>query len=116
MNRCKFALINFPSIWGKQDITKKLTDRTYDVTQHLILPAFPWSIEIAAVDSLMVIDHKMKLDGVSAINSFWVHRKVKWPRFLLRRARIPGGGTAPVPILCAWFLLRLGLPFSTRFK
>ena len=70
MNRCKFALINFPSIWGKQDITKKLTDRTYDVTQHLILPAFPWSIEIAAVDSLMVIDHKMKLDGGSAITHF----------------------------------------------
>ena len=73
INRCKFTLINFPSIWGQQDIhyTKKVGDKTGSfVTQHLKLYADPWLVEITGVDSVMGIHHRLTLEGGSAITHF----------------------------------------------
>ena len=70
MSKCKFSLINFPSLWGEQDIeyTKEVNGKTNTfVTQHLQFQAHPWSIEISAVNSLMSLDYKLKRDGGSAI-------------------------------------------------
>ena len=68
--RCKFALINFPSIWGEQDITRpKFPDRDNPslIFQHFFLELHPWLIKIYGVDSLMSVDHRLKEDGGSAI-------------------------------------------------
>lgn len=73
INKCKFSLINFPSIWGKQDIkyTKEINGKPHNfVTQHLKLRAHPWSTKITAVDSLMSLDYKLKREGGSAITHF----------------------------------------------
>ena len=73
MNRCKFALINFPSIWGKQDIyyTKERDGKALSfVTQHLKFEANPWVVEITGVDSLMGVDNRLKLEGGSAVTHF----------------------------------------------
>ncbi len=58
------------------------------MTQHLILPAVPWSIEITAVDSLMVIDHKMKLDGGSAITHLGSIRQLNGQDFRVRELEL----------------------------
>ena len=69
-NECNFSLINFPSIWGKQDIrfTKEINGKPRNfVTQHLKLRAHPWLTEITAVDSLMSLHYKLAREGGSAI-------------------------------------------------
>ena len=73
INKCKFSLINFPSIWGKQDIkyTKEINGKPHNVvTQYLKLRAHPWSTKITAVDSRMSLDYKLKREGGSAITHF----------------------------------------------
>ena len=69
MERCKFALINFPSTWGQQDIYVTKNGHNY-VTQHFKLRASTWQVEITGVDSLMGIHHKMEREGGSAITHF----------------------------------------------
>ena len=70
MARSKFVLINFPSIFGKQDIIRRIRKGTRTaqyITQHIQLRAHPWLVEITEVDSLMAIDYYLKRYGGSAI-------------------------------------------------
>ena len=70
MTRCKFVLINFPSIWGEQDIVRRIrkdTGITQYRTQHFQLEAHPWLVEITEVDSLMAMDYRLKRYGGSGI-------------------------------------------------
>ena len=70
MSRCKFALINFPHIWGEKDIhwSKKVNGETRQfVTPRFQLQAYPWDIDIRGDDSVMSLHHKMEREGGSAI-------------------------------------------------
>ena len=69
IEQCKFALINFPSTWGKQDIHCTKDGHDY-VTQHFKLKASNWQVEITGVDSLMGIHYKIEREGGSAITHF----------------------------------------------
>ncbi len=67
LNRCKFALINFPSLWGAQDIHRPTSENSSIVVQRIRLRADPWSIEFTGVDSLMSLDSRMRRVGGSSI-------------------------------------------------
>ena len=68
--RCKFALVNFPNMWGDGDIvrfpdpTKTASSLVYARFQ---LEANPWFINIIAVDSLMGVHYSLTRRGGSAI-------------------------------------------------
>lgn len=66
ISRCKFAVINFPSLWGSSDIQFSKDGRNF-ITQHFKIETPPWLIEITGVDSVMGLHHKMRLEGGSAI-------------------------------------------------
>ena len=73
ISRCKFALINFPSIWGGQDIyfTKEIRGNVRNlVTQHFKLNAGPWLAEITGVDSVLSLHSRLTLEGGSAVTHF----------------------------------------------
>ena len=67
INRCKFVLINFPSLWGAQDIHRPTSDTNGVIIQRMRLHAGPWSIELKGVDSVMSLDIQMRRLGGSAI-------------------------------------------------
>ena len=67
LNRCKFVLINFQSLWGAQDIHRPTSDTSSIVVQRMQLHAGPWSIELTGVDAVMSLDYQMKRLGGSAI-------------------------------------------------
>ncbi len=70
INECKFCLVNFPSLWGAQDLRykKRVKGKVHEyITQHLEFRVPPWTIEIRAVDSLISLDYKLKQEGGSAI-------------------------------------------------
>ena len=67
ISRCKFVLINFPSIWGSEDIHRPKSDVSGVIVQRMRLHAGPWSIEIKGVDRVMSLDIRMKTLGGSAI-------------------------------------------------
>ena len=68
--RCKFALVNFPSIWGNKDITRypNPTNTTSGLKyQRFQLEANPWFINIVGVDSVMGVHYQLTRRGGSAI-------------------------------------------------
>ena len=70
LTRGKFALINFPSMFGEEDITR-YPDPS-DTTKGLIYPRFkleadPWLVEVIATDSQMGMHYTMQRRGGSAI-------------------------------------------------
>ena len=69
INRCKFVLINFPSLRGAQDIhrPKDGSDSVSTVVQRMQLSADPWLVEMTGVDAVMGLDYRMKRLGGSAI-------------------------------------------------
>ena len=69
INRCKFVLINFPNLWGAQDIhrPKVGSDTVSVVVQRVQLDAVPWSIEVTGVDGLMSLHSRLMTGGGSAI-------------------------------------------------
>ena len=68
--RCKFALINFPSIWGENDVTRH-TDPSKPGTgllyQRFQLRADPWLVDIIGVDSVMSVHFGLIQRGGSAL-------------------------------------------------
>ena len=67
ISRCKFVLLNFPSLWGAQDIHRSKSDISGVTVQRMPLHAGPWSIELKGVDRVMSLDIQMKRLGGSAI-------------------------------------------------
>ena len=68
--RCKFALLNFPSIWGAKDIHRfpDPADSTRGfIYQRFQLAAEPWFINIIAVDGVMAVHYHLTRRGGSAI-------------------------------------------------
>ena len=68
--RCKFVLVNFPSMWGNKDITRypDPTNTTSGLLyQRFQLEANPWFINIIGVDSVMGVHYQMTRRGGSAI-------------------------------------------------
>ena len=90
MSKCKFCLINFPSLWGEQDIKydMEVNGKTYKVKQHLQFQAHPWLIEINAVDSLMSIDYNLRRDGGSAITHVGSIRRTDRKDFCLNELKL----------------------------
>lgn len=68
--KCKFALLNFPSMWGDKDIQRfpdpANTARSL-IFQRFQLKANPWFINIIAVDSLMGMHYGLTRRGGSAV-------------------------------------------------
>ena len=67
MSRCKFVLINFPSLRGEDDIDRPSGDNTGVIVQRMLMQAGSWSVEITGVDAVMGLDHRMRTVGGSAI-------------------------------------------------
>ena len=68
--RCKFALINFPSMFGDKDILRH--PDPCNTRRGLLYPRFqlepdPWFINVIAVDSLMGVHYNLTRRGGSAI-------------------------------------------------
>ncbi len=68
--RCKFVLVNFPSMWGDKDIRRypnpaKPTSGL--IYQRFQLEANPWFINIIGVDSVMDVHYQLTRRGGSAI-------------------------------------------------
>ena len=68
--RCKFALINFPSVWGEHDV-KRYPDPSKPGTgliyQRFQLQADPWLVDIIGVDSVMGVHFGLLQRGGSAL-------------------------------------------------
>ena len=88
LSLCKFALINFPSLWGAQDIHRPISDTTGTVAQRSLLQAGPWSIEIRGVGSLMSLDDRMKRSGGSAITHAGSIRRTDGSEFALEELEV----------------------------
>ena len=69
ISRCKFALLNFPSLSGAQDIhrPKEGSENVSIVVQRMELRADPWLVEITGVDAVGSLDYRMARVGGSAI-------------------------------------------------
>ena len=67
--RLKFALINFPSMWGDKDIKrpKPGSSSVQLLYQRFHLLAGPWFVDVIGVDSIMSVHHGMTRRGGSAI-------------------------------------------------
>ena len=70
MARAKFALLNFPNMWGNNDIRRypdpSNTSRWISY-ERIQLMAIPWLVDIFAVDSLMAVHYGLIRRGGSAI-------------------------------------------------
>ena len=67
--RCKFALINFPSIWGENDVERPNPSKpgTGLIYQRFQLRADPWLVDIIGVDSVMGVHFGLLQRGGSAL-------------------------------------------------
>ena len=90
INRCKFVLINFPSLWGAQDIRrpKNGSDTVSTVVQRMQFRADPWLVELTGVDALMSLDYQMKKLGGSAITHAGSITKTGKSDFVLKELRV----------------------------
>ena len=69
VSRCKFALINFPNLWGSQDIHRPVEGRENVTTvfQRMQLVSGQWLVQITGVDAVGSLDYRMRRSGGSAI-------------------------------------------------
>ena len=70
LTRCKFALLNFPSLWGDQDVRRypdPSNTQSGLIYQRFQLQAGKWLVDIIAVDSLMGVHHSLLQRGGSAL-------------------------------------------------
>ena len=69
VSRCKFVLINFPNLWGAQDIHRPVegSDTATTVFQRMQLVADQWLVQITGVDAVGSLDYRMRRSGGSAI-------------------------------------------------
>ncbi len=67
--RCKFALINFPSIWGENDVDRPNPSKpgTGLIYQRFQLRAGPWLVDIIGVDTVMDVHFGLLQRGGSAL-------------------------------------------------
>ena len=70
LTRCKFAVLNFPSIWGDLDFHRypdpSDSSRSF-IYQHFQVHADAWLVDVIAVDSVMAIHHHLLRRGGSAL-------------------------------------------------
>ena len=90
MIRCNFVLINFPNLWGAQDIhrPKVGSDTVSVVVQRVQLDAVPWSIEVTAVDGLMSLHFRLMKGGGSAITHAGSITRADGKGFLLEELEV----------------------------
>lgn len=88
LSLCKFALINFPSLWGAQDIHRPTSATTGTVAQRSVLQAGLWSIEIRGGGSLMSLDYRMKRFGGSTITHAGSIRRTDGSDFALEELKV----------------------------
>ena len=70
LERCRFALVNFPNMWGAKDITRYRDPQNRKVGRlypHFHLEAHPWVVKIFGVESLMSVHYQMIRRGGSAL-------------------------------------------------
>ena len=77
--KCKFALLNFPSMWGNKDIRRSPSQ----IHERFQLEANPWLINIIAVNSLMVVHNFLTRRGGSAITHIGTITRVDGSDFAL---------------------------------
>ena len=68
--RSKFALLNFPGIWGDLDFHRypdPSNTGTSFIYQHFRLHADAWLVEVIGVDSVMAVHHHLLRRGGSAV-------------------------------------------------
>ena len=68
--RCKFAMLNFPSVWGDLDFHRypdPSNTGTSFIYQHFQLHADTWLVDVIAVDSVMAVHHHLLQRGGSAL-------------------------------------------------
>ena len=91
MAKSRFALINFPSIWGAKDIkwSKKVKGEVRQfVTQSFQLQADPWSVDIRGIDRVMSNHHKMEREGGSAITHVGTIKRCDGKTFSLKELEL----------------------------
>ena len=70
LSRCKFGLLNFPSLWGGQDVTRYPDPGNPGrgfLYQRFQLRAEEWLVDLIAVDSVMAVHHYLLRRGGSAL-------------------------------------------------
>ena len=70
LSRCKFGLLNFPSIWSDRDVTRYPDPGNPErgfLYQRFQLRAEKWLVDIIAVDSVMAVHHHLLRRGGSAL-------------------------------------------------
>ena len=70
LSRCKFGILNFPSLWGQGDVTRypdPVNPARSFLYQRFQLRAEDWLVDIIAVDSLMAVHHHLLRRGGSAL-------------------------------------------------
>ena len=77
--KCKFALLNFPSMWGNKDIRRSPSQ----IHERFQLEANPWLINIIAVNSLVVVHNFLTRRGGSAITHIGTITRVDGSDFAL---------------------------------
>ena len=110
MVKCNFALINFPNLWGSNDVHRPKDPNNPTgasiVIQRLLLEANPWAIQIVGSGSLMALDHRMKLEGGFGRNSRRLHNANRRGRLQPRVPRASYWGTPSISLFRPWILLR----------
>ena len=69
ISKCKFQLINFPSLWGEDDVCIPKDDRgtVRELIQQMRQRIGPWEIEIQGLENTGALDYYMRRFGGSAI-------------------------------------------------
>ena len=88
ISRCKFVLINFPSLWGAQDIHRPKSDISGVTVQRMRLHAGPWTIKLKGVDRVMSLDIQMKSLGGSAITHSGSIKRIDGCDFTLEELKV----------------------------
>ena len=68
--RCKFALLNFPNVWGAKDVQNRKSAKgkwANYIFPRFQLEAHPWFVDIIATDGLMGVHYSMTRRGGSAL-------------------------------------------------
>ena len=116
--RCKFALINFPSIWGENDVKRYPNPSKPGaglIYQRFQLRSDPWLVDIIAVDSVMGVHFGLLQRGGSALTHTGTIVRTDGKQFSLDELKGFSHYTSPISFLCQGFLLRIDFPVGPRF-
>lgn len=70
LTRCKFALLNFPNVWGAKDIKHRSNAKgrwaSY-IFPRFQLEAYPWFVDVIATEDLLGVHYSITQRGGSAL-------------------------------------------------